>query len=105
MVEAARKYNKICQAGTQCRSMSGTVDAVDYVRSGKIGEVKLARGLCYKNRDFDRAAAASTRFRQAWTTISGPGLRHFAAYAQRTSLRLALAMALWRRRFVQPGHP
>jgi predicted dehydrogenase len=50
MVETARKYSRICQAGCQCRTLAGTVDAVQYVRSGKIGEVKLARGLCYKPR-------------------------------------------------------
>jgi predicted dehydrogenase len=50
MVAAARKHNRICQVGTQCRSMKGTLDAIDYVKSGKIGEVKLARGLCYKRR-------------------------------------------------------
>lgn len=50
MVQTARKYHRICQAGTQCRSMKGTIDAIEYVRSGKIGEVKLARGLCYKRR-------------------------------------------------------
>ena len=48
MVETARKYNRICQAGTQCRSMKGTLGAIEYVKSGKIGEVKLARGLCYR---------------------------------------------------------
>jgi len=50
IVQTARKYNKICQTGTQCRSMGGTLQAIDYIKSGKIGEVKLARGLCYKNR-------------------------------------------------------
>ena len=50
MVETARKHNRICQAGTQCRSMKGTIDAIEYVKAGKIGEVKLARGLCYKRR-------------------------------------------------------
>ncbi|HEY4760550.1 MAG TPA: Gfo/Idh/MocA family oxidoreductase [Thermoguttaceae bacterium] len=50
IVETARKYNKICQAGTQIRSNPGVIDAVEYVRAGKIGEVKLARGLCYKPR-------------------------------------------------------
>ncbi|MCA8968047.1 MAG: gfo/Idh/MocA family oxidoreductase, partial [Planctomycetes bacterium] len=30
--------------------MKGTIDAVEFVRSGGIGEVKLARGLCYKRR-------------------------------------------------------
>jgi len=49
-VEVARKLHRICQAGMQCRSMKATIDAVDFVRSGKIGEVKLARGLCYKRR-------------------------------------------------------
>jgi predicted dehydrogenase len=50
IVQVARKLNRICQAGTQCRSMKGTIDAIDYVKSGKIGEVKLGRGLCYKGR-------------------------------------------------------
>ena len=50
IVEAARKYNKICQTGTQCRSMKGSQEGIAYVKSGKIGDVKLARGLCYKSR-------------------------------------------------------
>jgi predicted dehydrogenase len=50
LVQAARKHNKLVQAGTQCRSMSGMREAIEFVRSGKIGEVKLARGLCYKRR-------------------------------------------------------
>jgi predicted dehydrogenase len=51
IVEFARKLGRICQTGTQCRSMKGTIDAIEWVNSGKIGEVKLARGLCYKRRD------------------------------------------------------
>jgi predicted dehydrogenase len=50
IVQVARKHDRICQAGTQCRSMKGTIDAVNYVKAGKIGEVRLARGLCYKRR-------------------------------------------------------
>ncbi|HEX3656885.1 MAG TPA: Gfo/Idh/MocA family oxidoreductase [Pirellulales bacterium] len=50
IVEAARKYKKICQTGTQCRSMPGTIEAVQYVHDGKIGQLKVARGLCYKPR-------------------------------------------------------
>lgn len=50
VVEFAKHLGKICQAGTQCRSMKGTIDAINYVHAGKIGEVKLARGLCYKSR-------------------------------------------------------
>jgi predicted dehydrogenase len=50
VVEAARKYNKICQTGTQCRSMAGMREAMQYIHDGKIGKVKVSRGLCYKRR-------------------------------------------------------
>jgi predicted dehydrogenase len=50
IVEVARKYKKICQTGTQCRSNPGMRDAMKYVHDGKIGTVKVARGLCYKRR-------------------------------------------------------
>jgi predicted dehydrogenase len=50
IVEAARKHGKIVQTGTQCRSLQATIDAVEWIKSGKIGECKLARGLCYKGR-------------------------------------------------------
>ena len=50
IVETARKHERICQTGTQCRSMGGTIQAIDYVQSGKIGQVSVARGLCYKPR-------------------------------------------------------
>ena len=50
IVEAARKYNRICQTGTQSRSNPGMQSLIDFVQSGGIGEVKVARGLCYKRR-------------------------------------------------------
>jgi predicted dehydrogenase len=50
MTAAARRYNRICQVGTQSRSNPGMRDAIEYVRSGKIGKVDLAIGLCYKPR-------------------------------------------------------
>jgi predicted dehydrogenase len=50
MVDTARKYKRICQAGTQCRSMLGTQQAIQYVHDGKIGKVEISRGLCYKPR-------------------------------------------------------
>jgi len=50
IVETARKYNRICQTGTQCRSMGANHEAIKYISDGKIGEVKMARGLCYKLR-------------------------------------------------------
>ena len=50
MVEAARRYNRICQSGTQSRSHQAVRDAIRYIHDGKIGKVSLARGLCYKPR-------------------------------------------------------
>jgi predicted dehydrogenase len=50
IVEAARKHDKICQTGTQCRSMQGSQDAIAYIKAGKIGTLQVARGLCYKTR-------------------------------------------------------
>jgi predicted dehydrogenase len=50
LVAAARRYDKICQVGTQSRSSSALHDAVKFIQEGGIGEVKFARGLCYKRR-------------------------------------------------------
>ncbi|HEY8505188.1 MAG TPA: gfo/Idh/MocA family oxidoreductase, partial [Gemmataceae bacterium] len=50
IVEVARKYNRICQTGTQIRSNPGVRDAIAFVQSGKLGALRLARGLCYKRR-------------------------------------------------------
>lgn len=43
MVEAARKYKKVVQVGTQRRSQSTTISAREYVQSGKLGKVAFAR--------------------------------------------------------------
>src|SRR5579872_5699855 len=50
VVEAARKHRKICQAGTQSRSATGTNQLMAFLHQGGIGEIKVARGLCYKPR-------------------------------------------------------
>jgi predicted dehydrogenase len=51
-VEAGKKYTKnIAYAGTQNRSSEDIMDAIAYVKSGKIGKIKWARGLCYKMRE------------------------------------------------------
>ncbi len=51
LVQAARKHNRIVQTGTQSRSNPGMRDAMEFIHSGGIGDVKVARGLCYKRRD------------------------------------------------------
>ncbi|HYF37875.1 MAG TPA: Gfo/Idh/MocA family oxidoreductase [Prosthecobacter sp.] len=51
IVEAARKYSKIVQTGTQARSsVEGIGGAVKYVQGGNLGKIILVRGLCYKRR-------------------------------------------------------
>lgn len=50
IVQFARNLGRICQTGTQCRSSAGVIKAIETIRSGKLGEVNLARGLCYKSR-------------------------------------------------------
>jgi predicted dehydrogenase len=50
IVEAARKFGRIVQTGTQCRSNPGMREAIAFVQSGQLGKIKVARGLCYKAR-------------------------------------------------------
>jgi predicted dehydrogenase len=50
IIKAARKYKRICQAGTQSRSSHGIREAVEWVQAGNLGKIQVARGLCYKPR-------------------------------------------------------
>ena len=50
LIAAAKKYKRVCQTGTQCRSNPAIQDAVKFMNEGGIGEVNFARGLCYKRR-------------------------------------------------------
>ncbi|MDR2641471.1 MAG: Gfo/Idh/MocA family oxidoreductase [Planctomycetaceae bacterium] len=43
MVEAARKYKRIVQHGTQNRSASYNIEAKKYIESGKLGKIHLCR--------------------------------------------------------------
>ncbi len=51
VVQFARHHNKICQAGTQIRSSTGVRQAIEWLRAGNLGQVNVARGLCYKPRN------------------------------------------------------
>jgi len=50
MVEAARKYQRIVQTGTQARSSLSTLGALSYLNEGGIGDIYMAKGLCLKPR-------------------------------------------------------
>jgi predicted dehydrogenase len=47
MVKAARRYDRIVQVGTQQRSAKHFGDAVAFVRSGKLGRIRMARAWAY----------------------------------------------------------
>ena len=49
-VKAAAKYGRIVQVGSQSRSSHGIRQAVEFIRKGGLGKIKVARGLCYKRR-------------------------------------------------------
>src|SRR5207249_7626759 len=43
LVRAVKKYNRICQHGSQSRSNPGMMEAIKHVQEGTIGDVYLAR--------------------------------------------------------------
>jgi len=49
-VEAAKKYNRVVQVGTQRRSDLGYHEAWAYLQKGNLGKILYARGFCYKPR-------------------------------------------------------
>lgn len=50
IVEAARKYNRVVQTGTQSRSHPATLSAQDFIKNDGLGEIYMAKGLCFKPR-------------------------------------------------------
>jgi len=51
MIEAARKYKRRVQVGFQNRSIDNVMEAIAFMKNGGIGEIFMARGLCFKPRD------------------------------------------------------
>jgi len=48
LVRAVKKYNRICQHGSQSRSNPGMIEAIRHLSDGTVGDVYMARALCYK---------------------------------------------------------
>lgn len=46
MVEAAKKYKRVVQCGTQNRSASYSFSARDYIQSGKLGKIVMVKNYC-----------------------------------------------------------
>src|SRR5450631_3104760 len=51
LVRAANRYHRMVQHGTQSRSSESIRDGIGKLREGAVGDLYLARGLCFKWRD------------------------------------------------------
>ena len=51
IIEASNKYNVRVQVGSQNRSIINIMEAIKFLHEGGIGDVYMARGICYKQRD------------------------------------------------------
>ena len=51
MVEAARKYNRIVQTGSQTRSAEIGRAAMDFIHSGKLGEIYMVKCVVFRPRE------------------------------------------------------
>lgn len=51
LAKVAEKYKVVIQHGFQRRSETGWSDAYEWLKTGELGKIKLARGLCYKPRN------------------------------------------------------
>ena len=51
MTQWARKLGRMCQMGVQSRSMTGTREMMEFVKSGKIGRVNAAHAICFRLRE------------------------------------------------------
>ena len=60
LVAAAKKYQRVVQAGTQIRSGEGLREAVAWVQAGNLGKITASRGFCYKRRDSIGKTSAPT---------------------------------------------
>ena len=51
MIDAARRYNRVVQVGTQRRSGAALARAVQFLRDGGLGTVHAAKTIVYRGRD------------------------------------------------------
>ena len=73
MVQAARKYNRVVQAGLNMRSNVTTRSAVKYVHAGELGDVYRSKAVIYKGR-IPLGRTKDSKFPQGvhWDLFLGP---------------------------------
>jgi len=79
MVEAARKYNRVVQAGTQNRSAPYCMKAREYIAAGKLGKIHLCRVYNQKYWGNEKPVAdADPPAHLDWNMWNGPAPEHRA---------------------------
>ena len=74
VVEAAAKYKRIVQHGTQLRSNPGFQEGIKLLHDGAIGKVYLCRTVCYKWRpDIGKGQTGQAARRARLERVAGPG--------------------------------
>jgi len=71
-VEAARKYQRMVQHGTQCRTSPKIREGIEKLHEGVIGRVYLARGIAFKNRAGGRRKVEPVPPGMNWDLWLGP---------------------------------
>jgi predicted dehydrogenase len=72
MIEAARKYGRIVQHGTQCRTSPKIREGIEKLKAGAIGRVYMARGIAFKVRAGGRRKAEAVPSGMNWDHWVGP---------------------------------
>jgi predicted dehydrogenase len=72
MVEAARKYKRIVQHGTQCRTSPNIREGIQKLHEGVIGRVYMARGIAFKVRAGGRKKTEPVPKGLNWDVWLGP---------------------------------
>ena len=95
MVEAASKYGRIVQCGFQNRSLNNIRQAMKFLHDGGIGEVYMARGLCFKARDPIGKVpdGLGTGPQYKYSVWNKPGINYDADYMGRVDYDLWLGPA------------
>ena len=77
MVEAARKYHRVVQVGTQTRSAPYLFGAKKFLDEGKLGKIHLCRVFNMKNwPNFEMSPDVETPDELDWDMWSGPAPKH-----------------------------
>jgi predicted dehydrogenase len=73
IVEAARKYGRVVQTGTQARSHPAVLKALAFLHGEGLGNIYMARGLCLKPRgSIGRVADSEVPAGVDWDKFLGP---------------------------------